>query len=78
MFNGTDPMTGNPMLDPEGFLTAGSDAIDAGIDSGVPDDIEGELRPAGPAFDVGADEFGDIFLDGFESGNTAGWSATIP
>jgi uncharacterized repeat protein (TIGR01451 family) len=35
----------------------GSAAIDAGVDAGVPIDIDGEPRPAGAGPDLGADEF---------------------
>jgi hypothetical protein len=43
-------------------LAPGSPAIDAGLDlPDVTDDIDGEARPSGSAYDVGADEFeGDI------------------
>lgn len=37
-------------------LRPSSAAIDAGVDAGVPVDMEGEPRPMGPAPDVGADE----------------------
>jgi cysteine-rich repeat protein len=52
----------DPLLDDEGFLTAGSPCIDAGdptsIAEGVApvDDVEGDGRPSGDAVDVGADE----------------------
>ncbi|MBN1889554.1 MAG: right-handed parallel beta-helix repeat-containing protein [Thermoflexales bacterium] len=34
-----------------------SPAIDAGLDAGVADDIDGDMRPAGDGYDLGADEF---------------------
>jgi hypothetical protein len=46
---------------------------------GVLDDLDGDVRPFGPASDVGADEHrpGDaVSSDGFESGDTSGWSRT--
>ena len=49
--------------------------IDAGshLVPGVADlDIDGEARTGSP--DVGADEFGDLFADGFETGDTIAWS----
>ena len=77
-FVGIDPITGDPRLDLRGFLTAGSAAIDAGVDSGVPDDVEGELRPVGAGFDIGADEYAIIFNDDFESGDVSAWSSSAP
>ena len=38
-------------------LTAGSPCIDAGTDAGIYFDIDGDLRPRGAGFDMGADEF---------------------
>jgi hypothetical protein len=38
-------------------IGATSAARDAGVDSGVMWDIDGEPRPMGPAWDLGADEF---------------------
>ena len=44
------------------------------------DDFDGTARPAtAGAVDVGADELtGTLFADGFESGDTSAWTATIP
>ena len=48
---------GNPVFAADGYhLTAGSAAIDNGIDAGVTVDIDGESRPAGAGYDLGADE----------------------
>jgi hypothetical protein len=54
-----------PVYDDPGFvnvtdyhLTAGSAAIDAGTDAGVIPDYDGDHRPAGQGFDIGADEVG--------------------
>jgi hypothetical protein len=63
----TDPVAGDPLLDSEYRLQAGSAAIDAGIDAGVDDDIDGNPRPAGKAPDIGIDELESIFADGFEA-----------
>jgi uncharacterized repeat protein (TIGR01451 family) len=38
-------------------LTAGSSAIDQGVNAGVSVDIDGESRPVGMGYDLGADEF---------------------
>jgi hypothetical protein len=38
-------------------LTPGSPCIDTGTDAGVYDDIDGDIRPQGAQFDIGADEF---------------------
>ena len=49
--------TGNPAFTPDGYhLMVGSAAIDKGIDASVTVDIDGELRPAGIGYDLGADE----------------------
>jgi predicted outer membrane repeat protein len=38
-------------------IRVGSPAIDAGVDAGVTTDIDGQPRPAGSGFDLGADEW---------------------
>jgi uncharacterized repeat protein (TIGR01451 family) len=45
-------------------LGPGSAAADQGIDQGVMDDIDGESRPIGPGYDIGADEAGLIIVKG--------------
>ncbi len=57
------PGIGNIQVDPD-FLGGGtyhlskdSPCIDAGISAGIDVDIDGEFRPAGMGFDMGADEF---------------------
>jgi hypothetical protein len=37
-------------------LTVGSAAIDRGVDAGVDEDIDGDSRPQGTGYDLGADE----------------------
>jgi uncharacterized repeat protein (TIGR01451 family) len=53
---------GDPaFVDPDAgdyHLGAGSAAIDAGVDAGVSEDMDGEPRPMGPGYDIGADEAG--------------------
>jgi hypothetical protein len=48
--------------------------------SGCSDDFDGDARPVAPGtIDVGADELeGPLFADGFESGDTSAWTATVP
>ena len=49
--------SGDPLFTNDGYhLTAGSAAIDKGIDAGVMVDIDGEARPSGTGYDLGADE----------------------
>jgi hypothetical protein len=61
-------------------LSAPSPARDTGqTRPEVTEDLEGTPRPQGPAFDIGAYEYAiPIFSDGFESGDTAAWSAAFP
>jgi len=55
---GTNPVSGNPAFATDGYhLGPGSAAIDRGINAGVATDIDGEVRPEGCTFDIGADEF---------------------
>ena len=58
----TNEITGSaPMfVDPDGWdyhLQAGSPAIDAGAETGLRHDIDGDARPDNCAYDIGADEF---------------------
>jgi hypothetical protein len=46
-----DPAAGDYHIGP------GSAAIDAGVDAGVLVDMDGEFRPAGRGYDIGADEY---------------------
>jgi parallel beta-helix repeat protein len=50
-----DPAFVNPATD-DYHLAAGSAALDAGVDAGLLDDIDGEFRPRGCFPDIGADE----------------------
>ena len=52
------PVTGDPALAPDGYhLTYRSAAIDQGVDAGVTDDLDGQVRPMRAAPDLGADEY---------------------
>jgi hypothetical protein len=69
IFTGTVNIWGNPaLLDPDGgdyHIGPASAAIDAGVDAGVTDDVDGDTRPQGSGYDIGADEFSrqwDIYL----------------
>jgi hypothetical protein len=55
---GTHSIVGNPLFaDNLGHLSAGSPAIDRGIDVGINVDLDGNHRPSGAGFDIGAYEF---------------------
>jgi hypothetical protein len=61
IITGTHNRWGDPVFVAPGIgdyhLGAGSAAIDWGIDAGIGTDIDGEARPEGCGFDIGADEF---------------------
>ncbi len=57
-FQAVNPLTGDPKLDATYHLQASSAAIDAGVDAGVTLDIDGQVRPWGAGYDIGADEYG--------------------
>jgi len=59
-FIAIEPLSGDPMLDLDYRLQAGSAALDQGIDAGVAQDLDGEHRPQGLAPDIGADEYLEI------------------
>ena len=63
---GTGSITADPMLTRAGYLKKGSPCIDAGSsDAGSATvDIDGVVRPAGAAKDIGAQEFKDTDNDG--------------
>lgn len=48
---------GDPKLKPDYHLASDSPAIDAGMDAGVIDDIDGNTRPFNNIMDIGADEW---------------------
>jgi hypothetical protein len=59
-FRGTNPVDGDPRFRNPQFgdylLGTGSAAIDAGLDAGITTDIDGQWRPHGTGYDIGADE----------------------
>ena len=66
---GTVNVWGDPaFVDPDGgnyHIGPGSAAINAGVNAGVTTDIDGDARPQGSDYDIGADEFSqqwDIYL----------------
>jgi hypothetical protein len=52
-----DPAFVDPATD-DYHITFGSAAVDAGVNAGVSTDIDGQVRPVGAAYDIGADEWG--------------------
>jgi hypothetical protein len=53
----TAALTGqDPLLNVNYHLSSGSPAIDAGVNAGVTTDIDGDPRPTGAGYDIGADE----------------------
>ena len=62
VITGTVNVYGEPaFVDPTTWdyhLTADSAAIDAGLDAGVMADMDGDPRPFGAGYDIGADEYG--------------------
>ena len=68
----------DPLFGTDGafHLTAGSPCVDAGIDAGVYGDIDGDGRPLGAGFDMGADEYPDCWdadMDGYGHGDCGGY-----
>ncbi|MFH1636483.1 MAG: right-handed parallel beta-helix repeat-containing protein [Chloroflexota bacterium] len=53
----TNDRFGDPLFTTDYHLQVGSPAIDQGRDAGIATDIDGDARPLGGGFDIGADEF---------------------
>lgn len=59
-YSGTGNINGDPLMTPDGHLKAGSPCIDTGTSVGAPiRDMDGESRPSGAGYDMGADEYID-------------------
>jgi fibronectin-binding autotransporter adhesin len=59
----TNDHSGNPAFASDGYhLTLSSAAIDTGVDAGVTTDIDGDARPWGAGYDIGADEFRQWYI----------------
>jgi len=56
VFDASGTVTGDPLLSDDGHIREGSAAIDSGIDSGILVDFDGDIRPQGAGWDIGADE----------------------
>jgi predicted outer membrane repeat protein len=57
LITGTYNYRGDPRFAADGYhLLSGSAAIDRGVNAGVTTDIDGEARPQGGGYDLGADE----------------------
>jgi hypothetical protein len=67
LISSTNEITGQApgFVDPAGFdyhVITTSPAIDAGVDAGVARDIDGDPRPIGGGYDIGADEVWTVVL----------------
>jgi hypothetical protein len=66
IYTGAVNIWGDPtFVDPAGWnyhLLEGSPAVDAGVDAGTMSDIDGDKRPRGPGYDIGADEYPAPYL----------------
>ena len=57
VFSSQNVIVADPKLDDLSRLQSGSGAMDAGMSTDVAQDIDGDARPAGAAYDAGADEY---------------------
>ena len=78
---GDAPITGDPLFVstsiPDYRLQNGSPAIDAATATDAPDrDHDRGMRPIGGGYDAGAFEYGHLFSDDLEFGDTSRWSDT--
>jgi len=57
----TQDYTGDPKFAFDGYhLSPGSVALDKGVNGGIVTDIDGDARPYGPGYDIGADEYNGV------------------
>jgi hypothetical protein len=71
------PHLGSPALDAAPECATGSGAAIARDQRGYPRPRDDDFDDL-PECDLGAIELGYLFVDGFETGSTANWSATVP
>lgn len=71
------PLLGSPALDAAPECATGSGAAIARDQRGYPRPRDDDFDDL-PECDLGAIELGYLFVDGFETGSTANWSATVP
>jgi parallel beta-helix repeat protein len=58
VINHTNDRSGDPLFAADGYhLTLTSAAVDRGVNAGVTSDVDGDPRPLGGKYDLGADEF---------------------
>ncbi|RME84994.1 MAG: hypothetical protein D6775_04045 [Caldilineae bacterium] len=63
VINHSNDHTGDPKFAFDGYhLLPGSAAIDRGVNAGVTTDIDGNARPYGSGFDIGADEYNGTMI----------------
>jgi len=72
-----DPSFVNPD-DGDYHIAPSSEAIDAGVDAGVTMDIDGDQRPIGAGYDIGADELASFTLTVAKSGTGTGTVTSSP
>ena len=71
------PAQGSPLIDAGGTLHPDTDPDHLPVWQYRPHQL-GFPRPNDGARDLGAFEYGLLFSDGFEGGDTSAWSATTP
>ncbi len=77
-WTGEGNIDSDPLFGGEGdyHLTLSSPCIDSGIDAGVYNDLDGDVRPQRAGFDMGADEYADCWdadMDGYGDPTCGGY-----